>query len=63
MNFELQKRIPSGQKFGRKADPTRPYVWVFVASSNDRALLEDMRYKLSDGDKAQDRNFRIIDKR
>lgn len=62
-DYELQRRIPSGRKFGRKADPSRPYIWERIATGDDRELLEDMKYKISDGDRAEERLYRIVDKR
>ena len=62
MRYELQHRVPSAKVFGRRADPARPYIWQRVASSNDKQLLEDMKYKIIDGSKAAEKNYRIIDK-
>lgn len=62
MRYELQHRVPSAKVFGRRADPARPYIWQRVASSNDQQLLEDMKYKIIDGSKAAEKNYRIIDK-
>lgn len=60
--YELQRKVPSGRLYGRKADPLRPYTWQHVASSNDEQLLQDMRYKMADNDKQAAADFRIIDK-
>lgn len=62
MKYELQRKIPSGRIYGRKADPQRPYIWQHVASSNDEQLLKDLRYKIADNDRQAASDFRIIDK-
>ncbi len=62
MRYELQHRVPSAKVFGRRADPDRPYMWQRVASSDDKQLLEDMKYKITEGSKAAEKNYRIIDK-
>ncbi len=62
MRYELQHRVPSVKVFGKQADPDRPYVWQCVARSNDKQLLEDQKYKITEGQKSVERNYRIIDK-
>lgn len=61
MRYELQRRVPSRQIFGKNADPARPYVWVRITSSNDKELLSDYKYKITDGEKQIERNYRIFD--
>lgn len=62
MRYIILQKFSSGQIFGRNADPDRPYVWQQICASDDRELLEDMIYKMTDGDKKQARNYKILDK-
>lgn len=57
--YILKHRIRSEQKFGRKADPERPYMWDIIESSDDRQLLEDLLYKITDGHNSG--NYKIFD--
>ncbi len=59
MRYIILKRVPSGRVFKRKADPNRPYVWMWIFEDRDKELCEDMLYKLTDGDKRQMRNYKI----
>lgn len=61
MRYILQKRVRSVEIFGRNADPARPYTWTQIYADDDEQLLLDFMYKITDGDKRSERNYRILD--
>ena len=61
MRYILQKRVRSTLIFGRTADPDRPYTWMQIMANDDKELLQDFMYKITDGEKRAEKNYRIID--
>lgn len=61
MRYILQKRVRSVLIFGREADPDRPYTWAQIMADDDKELLQDFMYKITDGEKRAEKNYRIID--